>query len=592
MNIPAKTMYIFEPFSFNVDTSVFQELHPRQNRHRPEAEQDARHDVFGEDREALMLETDVLVVGAGPVGLTTSIALSQHGVRHIVVERHPSTSIAPKARGINARTMEMYRQMGVEDDIRAAGMPSRFGGMILWAESLAGKEINRLTPGRASPPGQTMSPVANCGCSQDVLEPVLRRHAEALAPDAIRFNTELFDLRHEGSALTGVLKDQVSGETNPLRARYIVAADGTRSFVREKLGIGRTGEKDIYDSVNVHFRADLRPWVEDRPAALYLIEQPEFRATFLTVNGTDRWGFLVHSLSAYGFTKENLTPERCIDLVRRAVGVPDLPVEVLGINFWNCSAMLADSFRSGNIFLVGDAAHETTPSGGFGMNLGVQDAQNLAWKIAAVLHGEADAALLDSYEAERRPHALEVVQATLLNMQSFDRTKRQAEARLPRKEFLNERGLIFGARYQSPAVVPDGSNPPEVNDPVTEYVPSAHPGCRAPHVWLENKGERISTIDLFGRGFVLLAAPVGAHWRSAANQNGLPRIDVRVLGEDLVDAENSWTAAYGVEEGGAVLVRPDGYVAWRVASAPADPEYALADAFDQIFARVALKQAV
>ena len=539
-----------------------------------------------------MFEADVVVVGAGPVGLTTSIALSQHGVRHVVVERHPSTSVAPKARGINARTMEMYRQMGVEDDIRAAGMPSRFGGMILWAESLAGKEINRLTPGRASSTGQAISPVANCGCSQDLLEPVLRRHAEALAPDGIKFNTELIDLRHEGGSLTGVLKDHVSGETNPFRARYILAADGTRSFVREKLGIGRSGEKDIYDSVNVHFRADLRPWVEDRPAALYLIEQPELRATFLTVNGTDRWGFLVHSLSAYGFTKENLTPERCIELVRQAVGVADLPVEVLGINFWNCSAMVADSFRSGNVFLVGDAAHETTPSGGFGMNLGVQDAQNLAWKIAAVLHGEADPSLLDSYEAERRPHALEVVRATLLNMQSFDRSKRQAEARLPRKEFLNERGLIFGARYQSQAVVPDGSKAPEVSDPVTEYVPSAHPGCRAPHVGLESKDRRISTIDLLGRGFVLLAAPGGSFWRSAASQHGLPRIDVWVLGEDILESEDSGMTAYGVGDGGAVLVRPDGYVAWRVASMPADPKRALADAFGQIFARAVLKQAV
>ena len=539
-----------------------------------------------------MIETDVLVVGAGPVGLTASIALSQNGVGHVVVERHPSTSIAPKARGINARTMEMYRQMGVEDDIRAAGMPAQFGGMILWAESLAGKEINRLTPGRATPGGQAVSPVLNCGCSQDVLEPVLRRHAEALAPGRIKFNTELTELRQEAGSVIGSLKDHVSGETIPFRARYVVAADGTRSFAREKLGIGRTGEKDIYDFVNVHFRADLRPWVEGRPAALYLIEQPELRATFLTVNGANRRGFLVHSLSAYGFTKENLTPERCIELVRSAVGVADLKIEVLGINFWNCSAMVTDRFRSGNVFLVGDAAHETTPSGGFGINLGVQDTQNLAWKIAAVLRGEADASLLDSYEAERRPHCLQVVNATLLNMQSFDRSKRQTEARLPRKEFLNERGLIFGARYQSPAVVPDGSKPPEVSDPVTEYAPSAHPGCRASHIWLESNGKRTSTIDLLGRGFVLLAASGGSFWRAAANQQGLPRIDVRVLGEDFTDPEGAWMAAYGLSEGGAVLVRPDSYVGWRVASAPADPRRALTEAFGQIFARPVLKQAV
>jgi len=539
-----------------------------------------------------MLETDVLVVGAGPVGLTTSIALSQHGVSHMVVERHPTTSNAPKARGINARTMEMYRQMGIEDDIRAAGMPERFGQMVVWAESLAGKEINRLVPGRASPEGRLMSPVANCGCSQDLLEPVLRRHAEALAPGSIRFGTELCDLREKDGALIATLKDEENDKAESICARYVVAADGTRSFVRQKMGIARTGEKDIYDSVNVHFRADLRQWVEDRPAALYLIEQPELRATFLTVNGADRWGFLVHGLSAYGFTKENLTPQRCAELVRQAVGVADLAVEIIGIGFWNCSAMVADSFRSGNIFLAGDAAHETTPSGGFGMNLGVQDAQNLAWKIAAVLHGEADPSLLDTYEAERRPHALEVVSATLLNMQSFDRAKRQAEARLPRKEFLNERGLVFGARYRSQAVVADGSKPPEVSNSVTEYMPSAHPGCRAPHVWLEMNGRKVSTIDLVGRGFVLLAASGGAFWRSAVIQHGLPRIDVRVLGEDLIDTENAWMPLYGVETGGAVLVRPDGYIAWRTASKPADPAGTIADAFSQMFARPMLKHVV
>ncbi|KWV59296.1 hypothetical protein AS156_32030 [Bradyrhizobium macuxiense] len=538
-----------------------------------------------------MLETPVLIVGAGPVGLTTSIALSQHGIQPLLVERHPSTSILPKARGINARTMEMYRQMGIEDDIRAAGMPARYGKMILWAESLAGKEINRLSPGRGSSASLAMSPVGNCGCSQDILEPILRRHAEALAPDSIRFNTELSDLRQDASGVSGVLTNTVDGSTIPFRARYLIAADGTRSFVREKLGIGRTGERDIYDSVNVHVRADLRPWVEDRPAALYLIEQPDFRATFLTVNGTDRWGFLVHSLSAYGFTRENLSPERCTALVRQAVGAPDLPVELLGISFWNCSAMVADKFSDGRIFLAGDAAHETTPSGGFGMNLGVQDAQNLAWKMAAVLRGEADALLLDTYDAERRPHASDVVRATLLNMQSFDRTSRQVEAKLPRKEFLNERGLIFGACYRSAAVVPDGSEPPVVSDPVTDYAPSAHPGCRAPHVWLQRKDQRVSTIDLLGRGFVLLAASHGSSWRPAVQQRGLPQIDLHIIGEDVIDIEGEWLNAYGVRDGGAVLARPDGYVAWRVASLPDDPARAFTEAFGHLFGRGMTTQA-
>ena len=538
-----------------------------------------------------MLETPVLIVGGGPVGLTASIALSQHGVRSLLVERHPDTSLAPKARAINARSMEMYRQMGVEDDIRSAGMPPRFGGMILWAESLAGKEINRLAPGRGSATGLAMSPVANCGCSQDILEPVLRRHAEALAPNGLRFNTELSDLTQDANGVTGVLTDLRDQQKIPFHARYVIAADGTRSTVREKLGIGRTGERDIYDSVNIHVRADLRPWIEDRPAALYLIEQPDLRGTFLTVNGSDRWGFLVHSLSAYGFTKENLSPERCIALVRQAVGVSDLPVEVLGISFWNCSAMVADKFASGSVFLAGDAAHETTPSGGFGMNLGVQDTQNLAWKMAAVIHGQAVPSLLDTYDVERRPHASEVVRTTLLNMQSFDRTARQTEAKLPRKEFLNERGLIFGACYRSAAVVSDGSQPPAVEDPVTEYVPSAHPGCRAPHVWLQSEHRRISTIDLFGRGFVLLAASAGSAWRSAAGRQGLPRIDVHVIGEDVIDPEQVWMNAYGVREGGAVLVRPDGYVAWRVASLPDDPARALARAFGQLLGREVTTQA-
>jgi putative polyketide hydroxylase len=408
------------------------------------------------------------------------------------------------------------------------------------------------------------------------------RHAETLAPDGLRFNTELNKLSIETNVISGELCNRTTGEPIPFRAQYVIAADGAHSPVREMLGIGRTGDRDIYDSVNIHCRVDLRPWTKDRPAVLYYVDQPDLRGTFLTINGTDRWGFLVHSLSIYGFTEENLTSERCVALVQKAVGVPDVPVNILGISFWKCSAMVSDTFRKGPIFLAGDAAHETTPSGGFGLNLGVQDAQNLAWKLGAVIRGEAGPTLLDTYEAERRPVAQEVVKATLLNMQSLGRTEKQSEAKLPRSQYLNEQGLIFGARYESAAIVSDGSAGPAINDSVTEYVPSAVPGCRAPHVWLTRLGKPISTIDLFGSRFVLLAGSKGTSWRDAAVEQKRLSIDVYVIGRDLIDSEGLWAKAYGLDDSGAVLVRPDGYVTWRIRSLPNCPKKSFAAVLDEL----------
>ncbi|CAN5336796.1 FAD-dependent oxidoreductase [soil metagenome] len=527
-----------------------------------------------------MIEIPVLIVGGGPVGLTASLLLSQQGVRSHLVERHPGTAILPKARGINARTMEMYRQAGVEADMRAVGTPPRFGKFIIWTESLAGREIKRLQPGRGSPENLAASPTTNCGCAQDLLEPVLRRHAEALAPGGLSFNTELTGLSMNVDGISGELTDRVSGETKPFRAQYMIAADGAHSPVRNMLGIERTGERDIYDSVNIHCNVDLRPWTEDRPAGLYYVDQPDLRGTFLTINGTDRWGFLIHSLSIYGFTQENMTRERCVALVQKAIGVADVPVNILGISFWKCSAMVSDSFRKERVFLAGDAAHETTPSGGFGLNLGVQDAQNLAWKLGAVLRGSADPSLLDTYEVERRPVAKEVVKATLLNMQSLGRTEKHSEAKLPRAQYLNEQGLIFGACYKSAAVLPDGSAEPVLSDDVTIYVPSAAPGCRAPHVWLFQDGERISTIDLLGSHFVLFTGPQGEAWRDVAVSQSRISIVVHTIGKDVVDSQREWTEAYGVNDDGAVLVRPDGYVAWRMRSLSGNPHQVLTTAID------------
>ena len=529
-----------------------------------------------------MLEIPVLIIGGGPVGLTASVYLSHFGVDSLLIERHEGTATLPKARALNARTMEMYRQIGLEDAIRAVAMPARFNGMVMWAESLAGREINRLVPTRGAA-SRALSVTTNCGCSQDVLEPVLRHRAEVDAPGRVRFGTELVEWQIEGDGVRARIRD-AEGREQDVRARYMIAADGSQSRIRQQLGIERDGERDVYDSVNIHCRVDLAPWVTERPAGLYLIEQPELRGTFMTINGTDRWGFLVTSLAHYGYTPEQFTPDFCVEIIRRAVGAGDIAVEVLGVGAWKASALVAQRYREGPVFLAGDAAHEMPPTGGFGLNTGVQDAQNLAWKLAAVVLGEAGDALLDSYDTERRPVGQAVTQTSLLNALSMGRTARQEKAVLPRKEFLNEVGLIFGANYAAGAVTPDGSEH-HVEDPVLQYAPSATPGCRAPHVPLEPDGRNQSTLDYLGRGFVLLTAPGGSVWRDAAAGLPSPRIDSVVISDERQKECVDWMQAYGIDADGAVLVRPDGHVAWRSRSGADNAAGLLRAAMDVVLRR-------
>jgi putative polyketide hydroxylase len=524
-----------------------------------------------------MEDVPVLIVGGGPVGLTASILLSQAGVRSLLVERHPGTAIHPKARGINARSMEMYRQCGVEAAIRKAGLPPERAGFIVWARTLAGEEIERRVPWRSGPQSVAVSPVRNCLCAQDDLEPVLRAFAERQAGGELRFSTEVTACEQDDTAVTATLVDRTSGARKQVKARYVIAADGAQSTIRQQLGVPMEGEENVYDSVNILLNADLRPWTADRPAALYFIEHPQLRGTFLTINGIDRWGFLVNGLAAYGYKASDFTAQRSAELVRTAAGVADLDVKILGVVPWTASARVAERYRVGRIFLAGDAAHEMPPTGGFGMNTGVQDVQNLAWKIAAVLQESAAPSLLDTYHDERQPVGKAITEQSLINAVSMGRLNRTNEAAGARPEYLNEQGMIFGASYQSSAVVPDGTPPVAVANPVTDYVPSARPGGRAPHAVLKRNGAQVSTIDLLGKGFVLLAAAKGKAWSDAARKLGVTAHDA---------GDGDWAAAYGVDETGAVLVRPDGYVGWRSASMAPDPAAVLGAAMAGILGRV------
>ncbi len=525
-------------------------------------------------------EVPVLIVGAGPVGLSTSLLLSHHGIRSLLVEQHPGTSIYPKARMINCRTLEIFRQIGMEDAVHEIAIPHtrNFVGAI----SLAGKELFRSPIETLIPePVREWSPTWGCTSTQDVLEPVLLAQARRLEPAQIRFSTQLVSFEQNNEYVLATLVHRPSGRVSQVRARYLVAADGSQSPVREALGIRMLGQPVLAYRVDVLLQADLSPWVGEREINICLITNPE-AAGLLLYNGGKRWRYTAFYDPDRGQRPEDFTPEHCRQLIRTAVGVPDLAVEVGDISPWNDAALVAERFSDRRAFLAGDATHVMSPTGGFGMNVGIQDAHNLAWKLAAVLKGWGTPALLASYEAERMPVSRLMVEQMARNVGSLrvanaggsGSSPSQGASQPPagRPELPREHGLVFGASYASPVIVPDGSAPVEVANPVTDYAPNARPGSRAPHVWLERAGGRCSTLDLFGREFVLLAGAKGQNWCDAATAvSGLYGVPIQAFrvgpGADVADPGQTWARTYGIEEDGAVLVRPDGYVAWRCATA-------------------------
>jgi 2-polyprenyl-6-methoxyphenol hydroxylase-like FAD-dependent oxidoreductase len=465
----------------------------------------------------------------------------------------------------------------VEGAVRAAGIPLGRIRYLIWAESLAGREIERRVEQRSHPSGPLPSAAAHCLCAQDDLEAVLRKHAEALAPGTAAFGTELIGFEQDAEGVTATVRD-AAGERQ-IRAQYLIAADGARSPVRHALGIPMRGVHEIYRSVNVLLNADLTPWVKDRPAAIYIIQRENLRCTFMTINAVNRWGFLINLPLDASFAP--YTPERCAEVVRLAAGVPDLDVKILGVDPWVAAAEVAERYRVGRVFLAGDAAHLMPPTGGFGLNTGVQDSHNLAWKLAAVLQGWAAPDLLDTYDAERRPYGQYVTEQCLQTAISMGRNRQSGDTaseppKLARAEFHNELGMMFGANYSSSAVIPDGTELPAVANPVADYVACAHPGSRAPHMWLEREGRRIATHDLIDWRYTLFAGPQGQGWCDAASPAGKAlgvSIAAYRIGDEsgVRDPEQRFTADYGIESDGAVLVRPDGHVAWRQRSGAADP---------------------
>lgn len=531
--------------------------------------------------ENVDVHVPVLIVGGSLVGLSASLFLGRLGVEHLLVEKHAATSTHPRGRGNNVRTMEIFRRAGVEPQIRAAASVLAENHGILQAGSLTGDDqewlFKEIDPGGAL---ARFSPSGWCLCSQNDLEPVLLDRAREQGGD-LRFSTEMLSFDPDGSGVGAVLKNRETGEHTTVRADYLIAADGPRSPVREQLRIGRSGAGDLFHNVSITFRSRaLADVLGDRRFIVCYLTNPEADGALLPVDNEREWVFHAPWQPDRGETLEDFTDERCVAHIRKAVGAPGIDVEITGKAPWHAAERVADRYSRGRVFLAGDSAHEMSPTGAFGSNTGIQDAHNLAWKLAAVLRGDAGPGLLDTYEAERRP----VARATSERASARSGEHSHPGYAAPPTVGGGKRGgmlnVALGYRYVDGAVLGIGPEWPVVPEGVQL---AGEPGSRAPHVWVRRAGERISTLDLYERSFVLLADASDVAWRRAAARVG-ERLGVRLdafgigsgPGGDLEPEDGAdWAEAHGTSAEGAVVVRPDGFVAWRAETGVEDAEGAL-----------------
>ncbi len=537
--------------------------------------------------------TTVLIVGGGPVGLAAAFVLGRHGVSSIVCEQHESINPHPRAHVVNTRSMELFRSWGISQPVTEDAIDTSWLLNFIWKTSIAGEELGRVSLMNLPEADVLRRMFASVegvqSCAQDRVERHLLDAVLSQGMADVRRGVKVVGLdANDGGAVVTLDQD---GSSSTVTADYVIGADGALSWVRDQVGIKMRGMPPLGRQINVYFLADLSSLIGDDPGVLHWVINSQARGVFIAMDGKTRWTFNIEYNPALE-TVEDYTPERCVDILRNAIG-SDVEIEVQSVGTWTMSAETAASYRSGRVFLCGDAAHRFPPTGGLGMNTGLVDADNLAWKLAGVINGWADPGLLDSYGPERKPVALSNAQQSVTNaigmagtgigpngaevaarLESGDASVAEAERatlageiakQLPHFDALN---LELGFRYEKSSIVTSDGTPTYVpSNRARDFDSDAQPGARLPHLELIQEGETISTLDLVGADFLLLTGTDGDGWVAALTevQGDVPTRVVRV-GVDVEDPAGGFCPGMGIDASGCLLVRPDGHIAFRAAS--------------------------
>ena len=522
------------------------------------------------------VDIPVLVAGAGPVGLALAAELGRLGIGCMVVEKRDGSVPVPKMSQVSARNMEYCRRWGIADTVRAAGWPENHPGDIVYQRSFTGPELARLRiPSYAARDRQAFTPESPCHCPQIFFDPILAEHVKTLGAVRLRYNIGLDSFTQEEDAVRATLSDSQTGKTESVTARYLVGCDGPGGVVREALGIDLGGLGVFAQSINIFFRSPEMVTLHDKGWGRFhrSIDETGCWSEMIAIDGKE-----LYRLSVY----DDASPDAEAEAYLRRLFGGDFPHEIIDVTHWERRDYVAEKYCSNRVFIAGDSAHQCSPTGGYGMHTGIEEAANLAWKLAAMIDGWGGPKLLDSYETERRPVARRNVTLATESFKAItgvpaidaaEAARAAAGDAGPAVEALRARVAGFaGSDYHkfqyayegSPVCIADGTPPPPEGG--LSFTPSARPGARAPHAWIEDGR---STLDLFGTGFTLLrlgAAPADAlALHEAAQRVGVPLKETTITDPALADL-------YGA---GLVLVRPDGHVAWRGNACPEDPTAAI-----------------